>query len=192
VKPIRPLPKPGKVIGLTLAVMVTLIGAVDCYRYDDRAFEDAYLRAAGGEVEVSLTGTRTPGGKDLGSPYSLMVRYLAPDSAFLRAELVSLSIHGVDGSNPVTVRADSADHHLRRIPAGIHYWKSTSTPVAGGNFAVALWKEGIPLEYSDKVVTGRLRLVGSDEVREIPFRVILRTRHDQEMRSRFWDVASSV
>jgi hypothetical protein len=190
-KPIRPVPKPGKVIGWTLAVMVTLIGAADCYRYEDRAFEDAYLRAAGGEVEVSLTGTHSPGGTDSGSPYNLMVRYLAPDSAFLRAELVSLSIHGVDGSNPVTVRADSAEH-LGRIPAGIYYWKSTSTPVAGGSFAVALRKEGIPLEYSDKVVTGRLRLVGSDEVREIPFRVTLRTRHDQELRSRFWDVASSV
>lgn len=188
---IPPRRRRGRIIGYGLLALVLLVGARDCYRFDDRAYADAYLPAAGGEVEVSLTGSY--GGNDTyrGSPYALMVRYLAPDSTFERAEVVSLSVRDAGGGATAGVRADSAEQ-LRRIALGSYYWKSRSTPVAAGGFALAFRIQGIPLEYRDQIVSGRLRLTGSEGVREIPFTATLRTERRQALRSRFWDAASSI
>lgn len=180
-----------KVIGGSVIALVLLVGAVDCYRYDEHAYEDVYVRGAGGEIEVSLTGSHGREQTRPGGPYDLMVRYLAPDSTFERAELVSVTVRGADGGKPMDVRADSAQH-LRRITSGGYFWKTASAPVANGNFAVALRMEGIPLEYGDQVVAGTLRLTGAAGVHEVPFTATLRTRPHSEMRSRFWDAFGSV
>ena len=188
---VRPRSRRWRGIGGGLLALFLLIGAADCYRFEDRAYADAYLPAAGSEVEVSLTGSWSDDGTGLGSPYDLMVRYLAPDSTFERAELVSVTLRDAAGGTGVELRTDSV-RNLRRITAGSYFWKSRSTPVAAGNFALAFRVEGLPLEYRDRVVSGRLRLVGAKGVREVPFTAPLRTQRRQELRSRFWTVVSGV
>ncbi len=187
---IRPKSHRWKVIGGGLLALILLAGARDCYRFDDRAYADAYLPAAGGEIKVSLRGAYSGKGEERGSPYDFLVSYLSPDSTFERAELVSLSVRDAAGGKPVPVRADSAEH-LRRTGSS-YYWKSMNTPVADGNFAFGFRIPEIPLEYRDQVVSGRLRLIGAEGVREIPFTATLRTEPRQEMRSYFWDVVSGV
>lgn len=185
----RPRSRRGRLIGAGLAALVLLIGAVDCYRFDDRAFADGYVAVSGGEVEVSLTGTHAPGGEARGSPYHVMVRYLTRDSTLVQAEVVSVTIRPATGGTPVTLRADSAEHFR---PADDIGWRSTTSPVPGGDRFAAFLVGVVPLDYEDHVATGRLRLTNTAGGREVPFTATLRTRRVREIRSHVGDVAGSV
>lgn len=186
---IRPRNRRGRVIGASLLALLLLVGAADCYRFDDRAFADAYVRVDGGEVEVSLTGNFGPGGADRGSPYEVMVRYLTRDSAVVLAEVASLSLRAAEGGTPVLLRSDSAE---RFRPGDGIGWASTNVPVPGGDRFAAFLLGTVPLAYGDHVASGRLRLTDRAGVRDVPFSATLRPRRTRELRSRFWDAAGSV
>jgi hypothetical protein len=184
---------------LRFAVLAGLVvlQACDSYRAEYRDYADLFVRYEAGALEVSMVGEWSDlqnGDKVLGSPYTMLVRYVDAEG-MQQAEVRSLTMRA-QGTGVEVPLAQAAPAPFTPIPAPgqFGFGPTGQDPMAvPPNQYTGFGFPDLRLKYQPYEVSGVLVLRRADGVsREIPFAGVLVPQPRVEKRSALGDALSSV
>lgn len=171
--------------------------ACDSYRAEYRDYGDVFVRYEAGALEVSMVGEWSElqnGDKVLGSPYTMLVRYVDAEG-MQQAEVRSLTMREQGTGVEVPLARAAPEPFTPIPPPGQFGFGSTGRdPMAvPPNRYAAFGFPELRLKYQPYEVSGVLVLRRADGVsREIPFSGVLVPQPHVEKRSSLGDALSSV
>ncbi|HEX8391217.1 MAG TPA: hypothetical protein VF665_02575 [Longimicrobium sp.] len=186
-----------KKLGFALLGILIVLKGCGFYRAEYRDYGDVFVRDEAGALEVSMVGGWTElqkGGQVLGSPYTMLVRYVDTEG-MQDAELLSLTLRARSTGAGVPLAGGQPEAFALIPPPGQFGFGPTGQDrlAVPPNRYVAFSFPDLRLKYETYDVSGVLVLRGAGGgSRRIPFTGSLVPRPRKEWRSELADAFASV